>query len=245
MKSLILAILSILLNKALYAFEPHTANYQLSINGIKIAEEVRTLHKLEDKYFYTANAKTSGLAALVKDYSISASSTFTIKEKGVDSINYQIIEQEDKKVTDNYAVDINSSNGIVSSILTKSQPKVVKWNTEKSNIVDPLSIFLAISFDLANSSDESEFNYQIADGKSIEQQKFKKTENQVIKINNKEFNTIKVELINSNDNDIQAYFLSEYRYLPILIKRTKSGRDYVYEINNFKISEIEKLQVTL
>ncbi len=241
MKSLILAILSILLNKTLYAFEPYTANYQLSINGFKVAEEVRALRKLEDKYFYTANTKTSGLAALVKDYSVSASSTFTINEKGVDSIHYQIMEQEDKKVANNYAIDINSSNGIVSSILTKSQPKVVKWNTEKSNIVDPLNIFLAISFDLSVNPNLSKFNYQIADGKSVKKMNFLKTKNHPVEIDNKTIEAVKVERTDDKNNIIKAYFLPNYQYLPAIIKQTKGSRDYVYEINNFKISEIEKL----
>ena len=144
---LIISILFFYVNIAL-AFEPHTANYQLSINGVKIAEEVRTLHKLDDQYFYTANAKTSGLAALIKDYTISASSTFSTNKEGVDSINYQILEQEGKHVSENYVIDIYSESGTVISGLTKTQPKVITWRAKKDNIVDPLSLFLALSYDI-------------------------------------------------------------------------------------------------
>ena len=221
------------------AFEPHTANYQLSINGLKIAEEVRTLHQIEGGYFYTANAKTSGIAALVKDYSIAASSTFTLNTKGVDSSNYQIMEQEDKKISKNYAIDISSSGGSITSILTKTQPKVKTWKAKKGNIADPLSVFLAISFDIKNNPKQLEFSYQIADGKSVEKRTFKKTNNQKITLNNQQFNAIKVERVDSKDNNIKAYFLSEYQYLPVLIQQTKGGRDYAYEMSNFKLSKIE------
>lgn len=38
----------------LFALKAHTANQQLSINGLKIADEVKTLHKPDEHYFYTA-----------------------------------------------------------------------------------------------------------------------------------------------------------------------------------------------
>jgi hypothetical protein len=234
-----------LITTATLAFKPHIANYQLSINGLKIAEEVRTLHKLEDGYFYTANAKTSGLAALIKDYSIAASSTFKLNSKGVDSIAYQIMEQEDKKITKSYTIDVNSQSGSITSLLTKTQPKINTWRTNKGNIADPLSVFLAISFDLKNNPNQTLFSYQIADGRSIEKQEFKKSDNRTVSIQGKSYNATTVERINHQDSNIQAYFLSEYQYLPILIRQTKSGRNYLYEITNFKISDVEELQVTL
>lgn len=234
-----------LITTATLAFKPHIANYQLSINGLKIAEEVRTLHQLEDGYFYTANAKTSGLAAMIKDYSISASSTFKLNNKGVDSTAYQIMEQEDEKITKSYAIDINSQFGSVTSLLTKTQPKINTWKANEGNITDPLSVFLAISFDLKNNPNQSLFSYQIADGSSIETQEFKKSDKHTVNIQGKSYSATKVERINHQDNNIQAYFLSEYQYLPILIKQTKSGRNYLYEITNFKMSDVKGLQVTL
>ena len=240
---LITSILFFYINTA-FAFEPHTANYQLSINGIKIAEEVRTLHDLGDQYFYTANAKTSGMAALIKDYTISASSTFSINKEGVDSHNYQILEQEDKQVSENYMIDIASKNNTAMSGLTKTQPNVVTWKARKGNIVDPLSLFLALSYDLKNKPEQSKFSYQVADGKSIEQQYYKKTENQVVKINSQAFNAIKVDRINSENNNTQAYFLSGYQYLPVTIKMTKGSKKYLYQIKDFEISEVKKLQVS-
>ncbi len=245
MRVVFVLILLSLLNATALAFKPHTTHYQLSINGLKIAEEVRTLHQLDDGYFYTANAKTSGLAALVKDYSIAASSTFNINDKGINSVAYQIMEQEDKKITKSYAIDINSKSNTVSSLLTKTQPTIKTWKTTLGNITDPLSVFLAMSFDLKNNPNQSLFSYQIADGSSIETQEFKKTGDQTISLQGKTHNTIKIERINHKGSNIQAYFLSEYQYLPIVIKQAKGGRDYLYEIIDLKLSNIEKLQVTL
>ncbi|SFV79450.1 hypothetical protein MNB_SUP05-11-43 [hydrothermal vent metagenome] len=43
---------------------------------------------------------------------------------------------------------------------------------------------------------------------------------------------------------MQAYFLSKYRYLPVIIKMTKGSKKYRYEIKDFKVSEAKKLQVS-
>ncbi|HCF47916.1 MAG TPA: hypothetical protein DER62_01420, partial [Gammaproteobacteria bacterium] len=172
------------------------------------------------------------------------SSTFLINKEGVGSINYQILEQEGKQVSENYVIDINSKSGTVMSGLTKTQPKVITWKVKKGNVVDPLSLFLALSYDLKDRPNQSEFSYQVADGKSVEQQYYKKTENQIVSVDNQTFNAIKVERINSENNNMQAYFLSEYRYLPVIIKMTKGSKKYRYEIKDFKASEVRRLQVS-
>jgi hypothetical protein len=223
-----------LINSTAFAFEAHTANYQLSINGLKIAEEVRVLHQLEDSYLYTANAKTSGFAAFIKDYTIIASSSFALNEQGVNSTNYKIIEKDGDKIKKNYVVDINSVDNSVTSMLTKNHPAVKTWVAKKGNIVDSLSIFLAIAFDLQNHPEQTKFNYQIADGKKLKHQFFKKTTTQSIEVIGKIFDTIKVEKNDDKENHIQAFFAPEYGYIPVLIKHKKDGKSFTYEINNYK-----------
>ncbi|MBT6327118.1 MAG: DUF3108 domain-containing protein, partial [Candidatus Thioglobus sp.] len=212
--------------------------------GINIAKEIRTLHELDNQYFYTANAETSGVLSLIKDYSIAASSIFSINDKGVDGVNYQIMEQENGKVSKNRAIDISSKNNTVISILTKTQPKIITWKAEQGNIVDPLSLFLAISYDLTNKPNQKDFYYQVANGKSVKQHHYQKSKNVDIKINNRTFKTIKVDRMDSTNNKSQIYYLTEYRYLPVIIKQTKGSKKYLYKIKDFKISEVEKLQVT-
>ena len=241
----LISILFFYLNNAL-AFEPHIAKYQLSINGFKIAEEVRTLHKLEDRYFYTANAKTSGVAALIKDYSIAASSAFAINDNDVNSIHYQIIEQEGGKFSKNYMIDVDSKNNTVMSNLTRTQPKILTWKSNGGNIVDPLSLFLALSYDLKNKSDQYQFSYQVADGKSIEQHNYQKTDNHTLDINGQVLMTIKVSMLDKNDNNIQAYFSPKHQYLPVLIEHTKQGRKYQYQLVDLEIKQPseDQLQVS-
>ena len=231
-KVTLLLIISIISVRA-QALEPHIAKYQLSINGLKIAEEVRTLHQLNDQYFYTANAKTTGIAALVKKYSVAASSTFSINQMGVDGVSYQIMELEDLKVKENYSINMNAKHLRVVSNLTKTQPTVHTWKSDPGTIVDPLSLFLALAHDLKHIPDQTEFHYQVANGKSVEQQYYKKTSLQPINLNQQQLTAIKIEKIGKGDR-LEAYFLPEYQYLPISIKQVKNGRDYHYQITNYQ-----------
>ena len=73
---------------------------------------------------------------------------------------------------------------------------------------------------------------------------FEKIPNQTITINNKTLKAIKIKRT-KHDSNIEAYFLPDQQYLPILIKQTKGVRDYVYEITNLNQTEVEKIQVTL
>ncbi|ABL02046.1 hypothetical protein Rmag_0264 [Candidatus Ruthia magnifica str. Cm (Calyptogena magnifica)] len=246
MKLLTLIIFTILINSTAHALKAHTANYKLSINGFKIAEEVRTLYKLDKHYFYTANARTSGLAAFIKDYSIAASSIFSSNPQGVDAIHYQIIEKEDGKLVKNYDIDIHSKNHSIMPILTKTQSKIRTWHSKSGNIVDPLSLFLALSNDLKHNPNQSIFTYQVTNGKSIEQHQYKRTNGHFLKINNQSIKAIKVNRINANNSNIKAYFLPKYQYLPVLIEQNKGNKRYTYTLTDLQIkNEVkDKLQVS-
>ncbi len=234
MKLIALLLLTALISTPILAFKPHIAHYQLSIDGFKIAEETRMLKQLKKDYLYTANAETSGLVSLFKNYTIAASSTFNINRYGIDGVNYKIIEYDNKKLSKNRTININSNLGIVTSVPTKMQPKKITWQAEKGNIIDPLNIFLALSFELKNNPRQFWFSYQIADGKSIKKKEFKRVRNQDISLQGKTYNAIKIERVNHQGNAIQAYFLAEFDYLPVLIKQTEKGKQYVYEMIDFK-----------
>ena len=227
------------------AFGPHTAHYQLSIGGFPIAQETRTLHQLPSHYFYTANAKTAGPAALIKDYQIAASASFVATPSGLKSLNYQIMEKEDGQINENYNIEVNSDGSRVRSNPTQSQPEVTVWQAKKGagNVVDPLTLFLAISHDLETGSTLS---YQVANGKSLAVQDYQVTLNQPVQINGYVVNATKVSRLNHNQ-PMSAYFVGQYHYLPILIQQRKNNKDYRYELIKIRFDQQPEqlLKVTL
>ena len=229
-----LAILLLCSSLPALAFGPHTAHYQLSIGGIPIAKEVRTLHQLPTHYFYTANAQTSGPAALIKDYQVAASASFNQTPTGLSSVSYQIMEREDGQVSENYAIDVNPDGSMVRSLPTQTQPQVQTWQAPKSgHIVDPLTLFLAISHDLETGS---ELSYQVADGKSLSTHRYQVELNHPLQINQQTVNTTKVSRLD-NERQMSAYFVGKYHYLPVLIQQQKNNKTYRYELTRVQFQD--------
>jgi hypothetical protein len=134
-------------------------------------------------------------------------------------------------------INVYSKNNTVMSILTRAQPKTIIWKSKGGNIVDPLSLFLALSHDLKNKPNQDQFSYQVANGKSIEQHHYQKTNNQTVDVNGQVLMTIKVNTLNKNDNNMQAYFSPKHQYLPVLIEQVRQGKKYQYKLIGLQIEQ--------
>ena len=64
-----------------------------------------------------------------------------------------------------------------------------KWKITPGTLVDELSVYLALSQDIKNNPSHSEFTYQVALEDKVKFQTFIVEGNEVITINNEEFNT--------------------------------------------------------
>jgi hypothetical protein len=234
-----------ILSNAVMAFNPFIAKYELTINGIPIATETRILNQFGSDYVYTANAKTSGLAKLLGNISIEARSLFSINDSGVNAQSYFINENKGDKLVKSYAINISSKNNMALSTSSLSNPVAIISKSKGGNIVDSLSLFLALSQDLQKYPNKTIFDYQVADGKSIEQQQYKRISNETINVGNKPTDVIKVTKIGSNGN-IQAFFSPKYQYLPVLIEKKRGNKNYNYKIIQLKINKksTKNLQVS-
>jgi len=231
------------LSNVAMALNPFIAKYELVIKGLSVATETRTLNQFGSNYIYTSNAETSGLVKLLGNISIEASSLFSINNNGVNAKSYLINENNGGKLTKSYAINISSKNNMALFTTTLSNPDATVSKTKGGNIVDPLSLFLALSHDLQEYPDKTVFDYQVADGKSIEQQQYVKNSNETINIDNKPIEAIKVTKTGSND--IQAFFSPKHQYLPVLIKKNKGNKKYSYKLIELKINkkQMEDLKV--
>jgi hypothetical protein len=226
----------IICSNASIALNPFIAEYKLVVSGIPIATEIRTLNQFGSDYVYTANAKTSGLAKFLGDISIEARSLFSVNENGIDAQSYLINESKNSQLTKSYALNISSKHNMALSASALSIPDAAILKSKDGNIVDPLSLFLALSYDLKKHPQKIIFNYQVANGETIEQQQYTKISNVIVDIDNKPISAIKVKKIGSND-DIHAFFSPKYQYLPILIEKNKKGKRYSYELIGLEINK--------
>lgn len=176
-----------LLSAPVFALTPHTATYALSISGFEIAIEQRVLSQKDNSYNYIANAKTTGLASLIQDYQIDAESDFIINEFGIHSTHYKYFERKGSKIKK----DINIH--------------------PKNRQIDPLSLFLAISYALEKNPQQTDFDFIVNNGKKIKKQHYKSTKSE-------DANLIKI--INA-DKSVQGYFAKDKHYLPVFIQKSK------------------------
>ena len=225
-----LFIFFVIFNCNVFALSSFIADYKLVVDNIKVATETRILNFYENKYEYTANAKTTGVAKLFGDISIEAKSIFVINDYGVDS--------------EKYIVNISSKNNTVISESTTPKLDTKTFKTEGGNILDPLSLFIALLNDLSNMPNKVIFRYQVADGKYLKKNEYRKISNQTFMINGIEEDVIRVEEFNS-DSNLTALFSPKYLYLPVVIEQTKRGRSQRYELTGLraKVNESEELQV--
>jgi len=240
MNKSILVIFILAFSGNAYSLNTFIANYKLSINDLTVATETRALEKFVEQYVYTAKAKTIGFAKLLGDISIEAKSMFMINSTGVNSQKYIMNEKRDKTVTKSYSLNFSSEDKIVISEPTISNPDTTTFESEDGNILDPLSLFMALSNDLEKYPNKIHFSYQVADGKSLKNKKYIKTSVKSFMINNKIENVIMIEQADSK-NGMWAYFSPKHQFLPVLIEKTKGESIHRYALTGLKV-ELENSQ---
>jgi hypothetical protein len=189
MKKNILFLL-ILITSNSFALSPYLGSYDLFANTkmgtLKIGSALLDLKINDEEFTFTTEAKTESLWKALYDYSRSEISTgnetdgqiinnyFSVKEKIKDEVkkDYEITIITDK----NYAV---SSNG-------------EEWEIKPGLLVDPLSVYLALSNDMLKYPQQEEFTYQVVNKDGVKYLKFIVDGQETVSINNRDIETMRV-----------------------------------------------------
>ncbi len=156
------------------------------MGNLKIGTAILKLKVNNDQFEFTTDAKTASVWKALYDFSRSEKSIgneidgqiintyFSVEEKikGEVKKNYKITIETDK----NYAV---SSSGD-------------EFEIKPGLLVDTLSVYLALSNDMVNKPNESEFTYQVVDEVGVKYLQFKLDGSEKILINESEIETIRV-----------------------------------------------------
>ena len=160
-------LLLLLFSSSVLALKSHIATYTLSASDFEIGKEVRVLHKGKNVYYYTAHAKTTGLASFVKNYEIHSKSTFIIDKSGLRSKRYRNFERDGDKIKKDFSVRPTGQQ------------------------VDSLNRLLAIAHELENNPEKKDFHLLVHDGKAPEKQYYQQMpsgDDNLIKVISKERN---------------------------------------------------------
>jgi len=190
MNKVIILFLGLLFSYQSFALTPYKGSYDLYaetiMGNLKIGTAILNLKVNNDQFEFTTDAKTASLWKALYDFSRSEKSIgieidgqiintyFSVIEKIKDEVkkNYEITIETDK----NYAV---SSNG-------------EEFEIKPGLLVDPLSVYLALSNDMIKKPGKSEFIYQVVDEVGVKYLQFKLDGPEKLLINESYIETMRV-----------------------------------------------------
>jgi len=190
MNKIIFVLVAILFSIQSFALTAYKGSYDLyaqtSMGNLKIGTAILNLKVNNSQFEFTTEASTESVWKALYDYSRSEKSMgnevdgqiinnyFSVKEKVKNELkkDYKIIIETDK----NYAV---SSTG-------------EEFEIKPGLLVDPLSVYLALSNDIINKPNQKEFTYQVVDQVGVKYLTFKLDGTENILINESEVKTIRV-----------------------------------------------------
>ena len=190
MNKIIFVLVAILFSIQSFALTAYKGSYDLyaqtSMGNLKIGTAILNLKVNNSQFEFTTEASTESVWKALYDYSRSEKSMgnevdgqiinnyFSVKEKVKNELkkDYKILIETDK----NYAV---SSTG-------------EEFEIKPGLLVDPLSVYLALSNDIINKPNQKEFTYQVVDQVGVKYLTFKLDGTENILINESEVKTIRV-----------------------------------------------------
>jgi len=189
MKKIVLLFLSLIFTNSL-ALSPYIGNYQLyadtKMGNLQIGSAVLTLEMNDSEFTFTTEAKTESLWKALYDYSRSEKSTGNETDGQVINNYFSVIEKIKGEVKKDYEITIVTDKNYALSSTGE------EFEIKPGLLVDPLSVYLALSNDMLNKPNQSEFTYQVVNQEGVKYLKFRVIGQENISINGSEINTIRV-----------------------------------------------------
>jgi len=189
MKKITFLFISFIVNNAL-ALSPYTGSYELyadtKMGNLKIGTATLNLDVNEDQFIFTTEAKTESLWKALYDFSRSEKSVGNKINNLIINNFFSVTEKIRGEVKKNYVINIvTDKNYAISS--TGEQ-----WEIKPGLLVDPLSVYLALSNDMQNHPNHTDFTYQVVDQDGVKYLKFRKDGKENIEINQSIIETFRV-----------------------------------------------------
>lgn len=189
MKKIIFSFLFFIFSNSL-ALSPYIGTYELyadtKMGNLKIGKATLNLNVIEDQFTFTTEAKTESLWKALYDYSRSEKSTGHEVDGQVINNYFSVIEKIKDEVKKNYEINIATDKNYAISSTGE------EWEIKPGLLVDPLSVYLALSNDMLNKPNQVEFTYQVVDQEGVEYLQFRVEGEEMIEINGREIKTSRV-----------------------------------------------------
>ena len=189
MKKITLLFLSLIFTNT-FALSPYIGSYDLyadtKMGNLKIGSAILNLEINDSEFTFITEAKTESLWKALYDYSRSEKSTGNEANGQIINKYFSVTEKIKGKIKNDYEITIVTDKNYALSSTGE------EFEIKPGVLVDSLSVYLALSNDMLNNPDQSEFTYQVVDQDGVRYLKFIVDGQENISINDNEINTIRV-----------------------------------------------------
>ncbi len=232
MKKIFIFILNIVITFQTLALTPYEAKYNLSakteLGHFKIGSaKYRLLIDDNDKFTFISEAYSDPVWESLFDYSRHEKSIGLKINGQLTSTYYDLIEIEKGIVNHNYQFKVYPENNyaIISGIEYNDEHLEIQDNP----ILDSLSVYLALAEDIIANPSQTEFVYQVAGERGVEEEKFEFIGLENITINGNNINTINI----SGPGGEIFYLSKDYNFMPAVINRVSDDKEFRLTLTKF------------
>ena len=190
MNKVIFLFLGLLISFQSFALTPYKGSYDLYaetvMGNLKIGTAILNLEINDNQFEFTTEASTAAVWKALYDYSRSERSIGNEIDGQIINTSFSVIEKIKGEIKKNYEITIETDkNYAVSS-------SGDEFEIKPGLLVDTLSVYLALSNDMINKPNESEFTYQVVDEVGVKYLEFKLDGSEKILINESDIETMRV-----------------------------------------------------
>ena len=210
------------------ALTPYIASYELyadtKMGNLKIGTATLNLNVNEEQFVFTTQAKTESLWKALYDYSRSEKSTGNEVDGQVINNYFSVIEKIKDEVKKNYEINIATDKNYAISSTGE------EWEIKPGLLVDPLSVYLALSNDILNNPDQNEFTYQVVDQDGVKYLKFRLDGEENIEINGTKIETLRVIC---EDLELTLNLSAKDNFQPVKIHKVNGKTEFTMVLIKF------------
>jgi len=190
MNKVIVLFLGLLFSFQSFALTPYKGSYDLYaetiMGNLKIGTAILNLKVNNDQFEFTTAAKTASLWKALYDFSRSEKSIGNEIDGQIINTYFSVIEKIKDEIKKNYEITIETDKNYAVSSSGE------EFEIKPGLLVDPLSVYLALSNDMIKKPGQSEFIYQVVDQVGVKYLVFNVDGPENILIDESEIETIRV-----------------------------------------------------
>jgi len=229
MNKVIVLFLGLLISFQSFALTPYKGSYDLYaetvMGNLKIGTAILNLEINDNQFEFTTEASTAAVWKALYDYSRSERSLGNEIDGQIINTSFSVIEKIKGEIKKNYEITIETDkNYAVSS-------NGDEFEIKPGLLVDTLSVYLALSNDMINKPNESEFIYQVVDEVGVKYLQFKLDGSEKILINESEIETVRVIC---NELQLTLNLSIEENFQPIKIHKINGKTAFTMTLIGFE-----------